>query len=120
MPLFRISAPGKELLAHMSIYQVITDHIIATIEKGNLAPWRQPWVASSVNIPRNAKTDQPYNGINVFTLTACGFEDPRWLTFCQAKRLDKLLVQAAGAARCAADVILGQPKQANARITDLE
>ena len=68
-----------------AIYSLITDRIISAIEAGGIAPWRKPWVTSASNAPRNPITGKLYRGINVFLLGACGFEDPRWMTFNQAK-----------------------------------
>ena len=67
----------------MTVYEVITNRIIALLEQGT-APWRKTWSAESR--PRNLVSGKPYRGINVFLLLAAGgrFASPCWLTFRQA------------------------------------
>ena len=66
-------------------YQEITDRIIAALERGAV-PWRTPWRARG---HRNARTDRPYRGINTLVLQMAalerGWDDPRWLTYRQAR-----------------------------------
>lgn len=54
-----------------SLYDEITDKIIAELEAGRV-PWVQPWGTLAANatvaIPRNAATGRPYSGINVLLL----------------------------------------------------
>lgn len=64
-----------------SIYDIITDKILAKLESG-VAPWHKSW---SVQTPINFLTGKEYRGINTFLLA--GFEDPRFLTFNQIKTL---------------------------------
>jgi antirestriction protein ArdC len=74
-----------------SLYQEITDKIIAELEAGRL-PWVQPWGSSTVKaplaMPENAGTRRRYSGINVLILWGAviehGFRGQRWLTFRQA------------------------------------
>src|SRR6202051_520310 len=74
-----------------SLYQEITDKIIAELEAGRV-PWVQPWGTSaakaSVSMPQNAATQRRYSGINVLILWATvidrGFSAQSWLTFRQA------------------------------------
>jgi antirestriction protein ArdC len=51
-----------------SLYQEITDKIIAELEAGRV-PWVQPWgtaaAKASLNMPKNAATHRHYSGINV-------------------------------------------------------
>lgn len=75
------------------IFQVITDRIIAELEKGT-APWIKPWTGGKVHDitwPRNHVTKHEYRGINVLMLwleaAAKGYEAGEWLTFKQAKSL---------------------------------
>ena len=49
------------------IYAETTDKIIAQLEKG-VAPWRKPWAGASNGMPRNAASNRPYSGINVWLL----------------------------------------------------
>ncbi len=67
--------------------QDLLDDLMQSFEKGIL-PWRQGW-DSSIGLPVNAVTDQPYNGINMISLLnkayRKGYTDPRWCTFKQAQ-----------------------------------
>lgn len=67
------------------IYQTVTDTIIAKLETG-LIPWRKPWSTDGRN-PSNAISGKEYRGINAFLLSLVSYNDPRWLTFKQAKDL---------------------------------
>ena len=74
-----------------SLYQEITDKIIAELEAGRV-PWVQPWgtaaAKASLNVPKNAATHRHYSGINVLILWGAvierGFGTQNWLTFRQA------------------------------------
>ena len=74
-----------------SLYQEITDKIIAELEAGR-APWVPPWGMAAVKaplaMPRNASTHRRYSGINVLILWGAvierGFSSQSWLTFRQA------------------------------------
>jgi antirestriction protein ArdC len=80
--------PGQD---RTSLYQEITDKIIAELEAGRL-PWVQPWGTSAVQaplaMPKNAATQRRYSGINVLILWGAvvqhGFPGQSWLTFRQA------------------------------------
>ncbi len=67
------------------IYDMITDRIIALLEKG-VVPWRKPWKAGEAT-PRNLVSKKPYRGINAMLLSNVGFSSPYYLTFNQAKAL---------------------------------
>jgi len=83
------SAPER-----LSLYDEITDRIIAELENGRL-PWVQPWgtvgVAAPLAMPRNAATGRAYSGVNVLILwgavVARGYSCQSWLTFRQALSL---------------------------------
>ena len=84
--------PGQD---RTSLYQEITDKIIAELEAGP-APWVQPWGTSAVRrrrsaMPKNAATERRYSGINVLILWGAvvqhGFPGQSWLTFRQALSL---------------------------------
>ena len=83
--------PGQD---RASLYQEITDKIIAELEAGRL-PWVQPWGTSAVQaplaMPTNAATQRRYSGINVLILWGAvvqhGFPGQSWLTFRQALSL---------------------------------
>jgi antirestriction protein ArdC len=87
-------APAHKSFAdRTSLYQAITDKIIAELEQGRV-PWVQPWnaAAAPLGLPKNAATGRAYSGVNVLILwIACmerGFTSHNWLTFRQALKLD--------------------------------
>ena len=70
-------------------YQAVTDRIVAMLEAGT-RPWAQPWGAPGSSGIRPLRHDgTPYRGANVINLWAAaqvrGFDNPRWMTFNQAK-----------------------------------
>ena len=76
-----------------SLYDEITDKIIAELETGRV-PWVQPWGTAAkapLAMPRNAATGRRYSGINVLILWGAvvehGFPGQSWLTFRQALAL---------------------------------
>jgi antirestriction protein ArdC len=77
-----------------SLYDEITDKIIAELEAGRV-PWVQPWGTAAaktpLSMPKNASTDRQYSGINVLILWGAvierGFTGQSWLTFRQALSL---------------------------------
>ncbi|MBV9510540.1 MAG: DUF1738 domain-containing protein [Caulobacteraceae bacterium] len=75
-----------------SLYQEVTDAIIAQLEAGR-APWVQPWDAAAARpgLPRNAATGRDYSGVNVLILwgavIAQGYPSQGWLTFRQALKV---------------------------------
>ncbi len=74
-----------------SLYQEITDKIIAELEAGRV-PWVQPWgttpAKAPLAMPKNAATQRGYTGVNVLILWRAvverGFAGQSWLTFRQA------------------------------------
>lgn len=72
-----------------SLYQEVTDKIIAELEHGRF-PWVQPWgrAKSGLELPKNAATGRRYSGVNILILWGAviekGFAAQRWLTFRQA------------------------------------
>ncbi|SFE57039.1 ArdC family protein [Spirosoma endophyticum] len=71
------------------IYQVITNQIIAELEKGKL-PWRKRWgvlLDGKAEVARNYLTKQPYTGINSVLLGCRSVERPYFITFKQAAQL---------------------------------
>jgi antirestriction protein ArdC len=82
----------KSFTDRTSLYQEITDKIIAELEQGRV-PWVQPWgnVGAPLGLPRNAATRRPYSGINILILWGAvaerGFTAQQWLTFRQALKL---------------------------------
>ena len=82
-------SPGRqtdnEPSAKGTVYDLITQRIIALLEQGNI-PWQKPWKVQT-GLPRNLVSKKPYRGVNVFLLHAMHYESPFWLTFNQAKQL---------------------------------
>lgn len=66
--------------------KALADQLIEQI-KTNTAPWQKPWEGSLGSVPYNALTEKPYRGYNNLSLTIKKYDDPRWLTFKQAKDL---------------------------------
>jgi antirestriction protein ArdC len=74
-----------------SLYEEITDKIIAELEAGRI-PWVQPWGTAAAKaplaMPENASTHRRYSGINILILWGAviehGFTGQGWLTFRQA------------------------------------
>jgi antirestriction protein ArdC len=72
-----------------SIYQAVTDRIIASLKAG-VIPWEKPWNTPRFTggpFPRNFYTGKPYRGINILLLWSSDFSSPFWLTFKQAQEL---------------------------------
>lgn len=75
-----------------SIYQRITDQIVAAIEAG-AGTWKMPWHTDGTDItqPINATSGKAYRGINVIALwataQACGYTGARWATYKQWQEL---------------------------------
>lgn len=71
----------------------VSEKIIEAIEEGT-APWMKPWKGEDLYgfMPHNGATGNAYKGINAVNLMIVAsikeYEDPRWLTFNQAKDLD--------------------------------
>src|SRR6266436_4390091 len=75
--------PASPPRPHASVYEIITNQILAELEKGEV-PWRKPWHSLP---PANLITKKAYRGINVFLLWFAGYGSQFWLTFNQAKQL---------------------------------
>lgn len=65
-----------------SVYEIITDRIVAQLESG-VVPWHRPW--ANAEPPMNLASGKPYRGINVFLLMSAGYASPYWLTYKQAQ-----------------------------------
>jgi antirestriction protein ArdC len=85
-------APAHKSFAdRASLYQEITDKIVAELEAGRV-PWVQPWgktaATAPLGVPKNAATGRRYSGINIIILWSAvmerGFTGQTWLTFRQA------------------------------------
>ncbi len=68
--------------ARKSVYEVVTDRILALLDEGAV-PWKKPW-AGAEQAPRSLATGRFYRGVNVFLLHAAGYGSPHWLTYRQA------------------------------------
>ena len=75
------------------VYRKITDHIVAAIERGAPA-FEMPWHNAGTNLaqPRNAKTGNRYQGVNMVSLWASAsqhaFFSDYWATYRQWQDLD--------------------------------
>jgi antirestriction protein ArdC len=71
-----------------SLYQEVTDKIIADLEQGRV-PWVQPWgrAKAGLGLPSNAATGRHYSGVNILILWGAvierEFPSQQWLTFRQ-------------------------------------
>ena len=72
----------------MSIYDIVTDKIIKSLEAG-IVPWRRTWKGAM--LPLNFQTKKPYRGINILLLLLAGGTTPYFLTFNQIKNLGGLV-----------------------------
>src|ERR1700677_752907 len=87
----RMTATARPRVDRASLYQEITDKIMAELEAGRI-PWVQPWGTAAAKaplaMPQNASTRRRYSGINVLILWGAvierGFSGQSWLTFRQA------------------------------------
>ena len=70
--------------------QLITDEIVALLERGTL-PWRRPWRMAGGGVPLR-HGGEGYRGINAFLLgmraALMGYTTPYWMTFQQARSMD--------------------------------
>ncbi len=78
-------------MAERDFRQELTDKFVAALDEGKI-PWERPWDEVGIAArPRNAISGHEYTGANrmVLTLTQLDqkYDDPRWLTFNQARNL---------------------------------
>ena len=104
-----------------SLYQEVTDRIIAELEQGRV-PWVQPWGRAKVGLglPRNAATGRRYSGVNILILWGAvierGFAGQHWLTFRQALDLGGSVRKGEhGTTVCYADRFIPKDEQERAR-----
>lgn len=75
----------------MCIRQTITDKIIGILEIGVFKGGPRWTQSAGQGLPRNAKTQEPYRGVNVLLLWAeaaeRGYSSSNWLTYKQAKTM---------------------------------
>jgi len=67
----------------MKAYDVITNRIIALLERG-VVPWKKPWIGGD---PMNLLSKREYQGINILMLWSAGFSSPWFMTFRQCSQL---------------------------------
>ena len=70
-----------------SVYDIVNERIIESLEKG-CVPWIKPWKGGASQGPRNAITNHPYRGMNVWltSLKSMEYNDARFLTYKQAEK----------------------------------
>ena len=73
------------MAAKKNIYDMVTERIEELLNQG-VIPWQKPWKPGTGEF-RNLISKKPYRGINVFLLSAMGYDSPFWLTFNQAKQI---------------------------------
>ena len=67
----------------ISVYDSVTNNIIAKLESG-IAPWIKPWsVASNNSADMNAISKKEYQGVNRLILGMSGYSSPVWASFKQ-------------------------------------
>ena len=84
----RKTTPTRAGSDRASLYEEITDRILAELETGRL-PWVQPWGTAAAKaplaMPKNAATKRYYSGVNVLILWGAviehGFPSQSWCTF---------------------------------------
>ena len=69
---------GGASKARVSVYERVTERITDLLQQGTV-PWRKPWNAH-VGPPRNGVSGRFYRGLNVFMLSAAGFDSPWWFS----------------------------------------
>lgn len=89
----------------MDVRQVVTDRIVAMLEKGGNV-FRERWTrAASRGVPRNGKTGEPYRGANVLLLWDAaiehGYGSNVWLTYRQASSVGAQVRKGERAVMCA-------------------
>lgn len=68
----------------VSVYEIVTERILAALDKG-VVPWRMPWRTRGSNgIPKNLQSGKEYRGINILLLGSQGYASPWWVTYKQA------------------------------------
>ena len=75
---------NNQASAKKDVYSIVTDQIIAQLEKG-IIPWRRPWTDNT--IPQNLISKRPYRGINLWLLTMLHHGQNYFLTYKQLQEL---------------------------------
>lgn len=67
----------------VKVHEIVTERIIAALERG-VVPWRMPWRGrGGRGIPKNLQSGKEYRGVNIFLLGAQGYASPFWCTYKQ-------------------------------------
>jgi antirestriction protein ArdC len=77
---------GGNAKPKVTVYERVTERITELLGQG-VVPWQKPWHAE-VGPPRNGVSGKHYRGLNVFMLSAAGFDSPWWFTPRQVNDLD--------------------------------
>jgi antirestriction protein ArdC len=91
-PEFSDAGSEEEHMHILSLYESVTNNIIADLESG-IAPWVKPWRNGNTGgiLPMNAVTRRSYNGINIPILWNAqltnGYKTASWMTYRQALEL---------------------------------
>lgn len=75
----------KFMAREQDFYKDVAEKLIDQLQKGT-APWQRPWEGGE-SAPYNPTTGEQYHGGNVINLLMQGYQDPRWMTFNQAKNI---------------------------------
>lgn len=110
----------REPSRRSTLYQEVTDKVIAELEAGRV-PWVQPWgrAKAGPGLPKNAATGRRYSGINILILWGAliekGYPRQTWLTFRQALALGGAVRKGEhGTAICFADHFIPKKEQERA------
>lgn len=85
----RKTGQGSPAKSKDSLYQQVTDKLIAQMEKG-IIPWKRPWKIldnGAAEMPTNYVTKKSYRGINLMLLSCNTYSRPYYMTFRQAQFL---------------------------------
>jgi len=70
-----------------TVYERVTEQIVAALEKGNVGEWQMPWATKGMQLPYNVVSKKPYRGVNTLVLWATamdkGYSSPEWATYNQ-------------------------------------
>jgi len=69
----------KKKITNKDVYKMVTDKLLALVEKTGKLPWQKPWTHSGV-LPSNYVSKKPYRGINLFMTHLDDFASPFYMT----------------------------------------
>ena len=79
--------PSTKAASKTSLYQQITDKLLAQMENG-VIPWKRPWKIldnGMAEVPTNYVTKKSYRGINLMLLSCNAYSRPYYMTYRQAQ-----------------------------------